>query len=314
MVLEAGYTIGLSPDGLVGDDGGIEIKAPDRRATCSPSSAARYPPEHMAQIQAALLVSGRAWWDFVSFKGGMRLWVKRVLPDPDWFRAIHAAVSCSRGSHLRPRRATTRRHRWLPHDRPAARLQRSGPEAMTEQVTRVTIEKKTDQLNFEDFLGGVTRLVTITGVKRGTKEQQYDISIEGDDRVWRPAVTVLKQLVEAWTDEASTWVGHQALLYGDPTVKFGNDKVGGIRVSHVSHIDGPKTASLTITRGKRGSFTLNPLTDAMVIAGLRAEWKTANPERRTVIEAEVAKLSGRQPAIDPGDVATPEPNDRDGAS
>jgi hypothetical protein len=184
-----------------------------------------------------------------------------------------------------------------------------------EQVTRVTIEKKTDQLNFEDFLGGVTRLVTITGVKRGTKEQQYDISFEGDDRYWRPAVTVLKQLVEAWGDDATTWVGHRALLYGDPTVKFGPDKVGGIRVSHVSHIDKPVTASLTITRGKRGNFTLQPLTDAMVIEAMKAEWRAADPERRAAIEAEVARLSGKEPAktgdLDPGSIPTPEPEPTD---
>ena len=88
---------------------------------------------------------------------------------------------------------------------------------------RVTIEKKTDQLNFEDFLGGVTRVVTIAGVKKGTKEQQYDIEIEGDARVWRPAVTVLKMLVAAWGDDATVWAGRSAELYGDPEVTFGRD-------------------------------------------------------------------------------------------
>jgi hypothetical protein len=185
---------------------------------------------------------------------------------------------------------------------------------MTEQVTRVTIEKKTDQLNFEDFLGGVTRLVTITGVQRGNREQQYDLSIEGDDRYWRPAVTVLKQLVEAWGDDATTWPGHQALLYGDPTVKFGPDKVGGIRVSHVSHIDKPITASLTITRGKRGNFTLNPLTNDLIIAAMKTEWRGADAERRAVIEAKVAELTGKTAKVtaaditDPGQIETPEPD------
>jgi hypothetical protein len=127
---------------------------------------------------------------------------------------------------------------------------------------RVTIEKKTDQLNYEDFLGGVTRIVTIAGVKEGTKEQQYDIAIEGDTRVWRPAVTVLKLLVAAWGDDATEWVGRRAELYGDPNVTFGRDKVGGIRVSRVSHIDKPVTASLTETRGKRKSHTVEPLPDA----------------------------------------------------
>lgn len=161
---------------------------------------------------------------------------------------------------------------------------------------RVTIEKKTDQLNYEDFLGGVTRVVTIAGVKAGTKEQQYDIAIEGDKRVWRPAVTVLKLLVEAWGDDATEWVGRRAMLYGDPDITFGSTKVGGIRVSHLSHIDGPVTANLTVTRGKRARHTVDPLPDAPTPASLqpadvlRNEWKTATPERRVEIEAEVKAL------------------------
>lgn len=159
---------------------------------------------------------------------------------------------------------------------------------------RVTIEKKTDQLNYEDFLGGITRDVTITEVRKGTKEQQYDIAIAGDDRVWRPAVTVLKQLVQAWGDDATTWVGRRARLYGDPEVSFGRDKVGGIRVSHLSHIDKPVVANLTITRGKRGRFTVDPLPDetpADRVAALRQEWKSADPDRKKAIEAEVNALT-----------------------
>lgn len=156
---------------------------------------------------------------------------------------------------------------------------------------RVTIEKKTDQLNFEDFLGGVTRVVTIAGVKKGTKEQQYDIEIEGDTRVWRPPPTVLKLLVQAWGDDATEWVGRRAKLWGDPNITFGRDKVGGIRVSHVSHIDKPVSAALSETRGKRKPHTVEPLSRA---DDLRAEWRTADPERRKVIEAEVAALGADQ--------------------
>jgi hypothetical protein len=50
------------------------------------------PPENMAQLQAGLLVSGREWIDYISYCGGMPLWVKRVLPDERWFDAITAAV------------------------------------------------------------------------------------------------------------------------------------------------------------------------------------------------------------------------------
>jgi len=163
---------------------------------------------------------------------------------------------------------------------------------------KVTIEKKTDQLNYEDFLGGVTRIVTVAGVKVGTKEQQYDIALEGDQRVWRPAVTVLKLLVAAWGDDATAWVGHRAMLYGDPDITFGRDKVGGIRVSHLSHIAKPVTANLTETRGKRKMHTVDPLPDAppvnpnaALIAELRAEWSTADDDRKVLIEAEVAALT-----------------------
>ena len=155
---------------------------------------------------------------------------------------------------------------------------------------RVTIEKKTDQLNFEDFLGGITRIVTIADVKKGTKEQQYDIAIEGDPRVWRPAVTVLKLLVAAWGDDATVWVGRRAALYGDPDVMFGGKKVGGIRVSHVSHIAAPVSANLSETRGKRKMHTVDPLSDSDVIASLRAEWHTADDDRKAAIEAEVKAL------------------------
>jgi hypothetical protein len=163
---------------------------------------------------------------------------------------------------------------------------------------RVTIEKKTDQLNFEDFLGGVTRIVTVAGVKAGTKEQQYDIAIEGDQRAWRPAVTVLKILVAAWGDDAAAWVGRRAELYGDPEVTFGRDKVGGIRVSRLSHIDGPLTVNLTETRGKRKTHTVDPLPEpapdpnAAKLAELRAEYATATPERQAEILAERDALTG----------------------
>ena len=63
--------LGHSPDGLVGDDGLLEIKAPRAKAhvlAVSPTSA----PHYMAQLQAGLLVSGRAWIDFVPFCGGLR--------------------------------------------------------------------------------------------------------------------------------------------------------------------------------------------------------------------------------------------------
>ena len=87
-----GFTLGASPDGLVGEDGGIEIKSPRAKTHVQTILADEVPAHYMAQVQAFLLVSGREWCDFVSFSGGMPLWTKRVTPDPAWQTTIHAAT------------------------------------------------------------------------------------------------------------------------------------------------------------------------------------------------------------------------------
>lgn len=93
MVLERdGWKLGFSPDGLVGDDGAIEIKSRRSKNQLATILADKVPAENMAQIQTGLLVSGRKWLDYVSFCGGMPLYVKRVFPDARWFAAIIGAV------------------------------------------------------------------------------------------------------------------------------------------------------------------------------------------------------------------------------
>jgi hypothetical protein len=89
---DRGFPIGYSPDGLVGEDGLIEIKCRRQKTQLGGILDGQVPAANMAQIQCGLLVSGRAWCDYVSYCGGMRLWVKRVYPDQRWFGAIIGAV------------------------------------------------------------------------------------------------------------------------------------------------------------------------------------------------------------------------------
>jgi hypothetical protein len=88
-----GFPIGYSPDGLIGEDGLIEIKSRRQKKHLATILADEVPLENMAQMQAGLLVSGRDWCDYVSYAGGMPLFVKRVLPDPKWHEAIIDAVA-----------------------------------------------------------------------------------------------------------------------------------------------------------------------------------------------------------------------------
>lgn len=83
--------IWYSPDRLVGDDGLIEIKS--RRAGLHFKTVAEgeVPKEHILQLQAGLLVSGRKWIDYISICKGQPLFIKRVEPDPVYHEAILAA-------------------------------------------------------------------------------------------------------------------------------------------------------------------------------------------------------------------------------
>lgn len=94
MVRDYGdYSIGYSPDGLVGDDGLIEIKSRDQKIQLQTIIRDEVPASNMAQLQTGLLVKDAAWIDYVSYCGGMPLYIKRVYPDPKWQDAINEAAA-----------------------------------------------------------------------------------------------------------------------------------------------------------------------------------------------------------------------------
>src|SRR5699024_27223 len=72
-------------------------------------------------------------------------------------------------------------------------------------------------------------------------------------------LTVLRTLIACWGDDAEVWQGRQVELYGDPSIRFGKDAVGGIRIKALSHLDEPKTVTVTVERGKRQKLTIQPL-------------------------------------------------------
>ena len=82
---------GYSPDGLVGQDGLIEVKSRDPHLQFSTILSSDVPNQYMAQIQTGLLISEREWCDFISFSHGLPMMMARVWPDHEWQEAIKRA-------------------------------------------------------------------------------------------------------------------------------------------------------------------------------------------------------------------------------
>lgn len=154
-----------------------------------------------------------------------------------------------------------------------------------------TIEADSTQVNADD-LTGAPRTVTITGVSKGTTDQPVNIELaEFPGRSFRPCKSMRRVLVVAWGTDATLYVGRRMTLFNDTTVKWGGQSVGGVRISHLSHLEDRMTLSLTQARGKRAPFTVDPLPDAPPIITQDAvdEFSRRIAEAATVEElAEVA--------------------------
>jgi hypothetical protein len=91
---------GCSPDGLIDDDGGLELKSVIATVQIETILAGGYPSEHKAQIQGNLWITGRKWWDFGSFCADMpeeeehlRLYVFRAHREEDYIAKLEAEVT-----------------------------------------------------------------------------------------------------------------------------------------------------------------------------------------------------------------------------
>lgn len=76
-----GFTLGYSPDGLVGEDGLWECKGPRQKRHVETILTGEVPGDNMLQLQAGLMISERQWIDFTSYHGGLPMVTLRVWPD-----------------------------------------------------------------------------------------------------------------------------------------------------------------------------------------------------------------------------------------
>lgn len=122
------------------------------------------------------------------------------------------------------------------------------------------IVPKSDQISADDLISGpITIRIAKVEIKAGS-EQPVNVHFEGDDgRPWRPCKSMSRVLVAAWGPDSSKYAGHAVTLYRDPRVKWGGMEVGGIRISHLSHINGDMVLPLTATKGKKIAYAVKAL-------------------------------------------------------
>src|SRR5690349_5644846 len=153
------------------------------------------------------------------------------------------------------------------------------PKRQREMDLTESIAPRSDQVNADDLVGGPITY-TIREVKQGAAEQPFDFMLVETNRAYRPSKTMRRLIVAAWGPDANLYVGRRLTLYREPSIMFGGQKVGGIRVSHMSHISKRIEEKFQTTRGRRETFSVEPLFDAPPpnpnaarIAELKVEWK-----------------------------------------
>jgi predicted phage-related endonuclease len=96
-----GTVIGYSPDGLVGEDGLIEIKSPRQKHHLRSLLSDEVPAEYVAQVQTGLAVTGRAWCDFITYAPGLPLFIHRCARDELAIAQLIAAAQAAEVELLR---------------------------------------------------------------------------------------------------------------------------------------------------------------------------------------------------------------------
>ena len=124
-----------------------------------------------------------------------------------------------------------------------------------------TIKPKSDQLNADDLIAGPIT-ITINKIEKASTEQPIAVRYSGDNgKPYYPCKSMRRVMVQFWGKDASQYAGRSMTLFRDAKVTWAGAEVGGIRISHMSHIDGKQTMSLTASNKAKKPYVVLPLGD-----------------------------------------------------
>jgi hypothetical protein len=121
------------------------------------------------------------------------------------------------------------------------------------------ITPKSDQINADDLISGPMTIRIASVLVQGGTEQPVSMAFEGSAKVFRPCKSMSRVIVAAWGPDSKAYTGRSMTLYRDASVKWGGMAVGGIRISHLSHIDKDMTMMLTMTKQNRAPHKVQVL-------------------------------------------------------
>ena len=93
--MDESHRVGASPDGLVGEDGGVEIKCPDAHTHVEYLLSNKLPVKYLQQVQGSMYVTGRSWWNFVSYYPGLKPLILKVERDDKFIGLLDAEITKS---------------------------------------------------------------------------------------------------------------------------------------------------------------------------------------------------------------------------
>jgi uncharacterized protein YqfB (UPF0267 family) len=147
-----------------------------------------------------------------------------------------------------------------------------------------TIIPKSDQLNADDLIAG-SKTIKIRDIKAGADETQpVCIFFYGDNnKPFKPCKSVRRILVQLWGADGLKYIGRRLTIFRDDSVKWAGVEIGGIRISHASHIESATRVLVTTAKNKRTPMTIEalPLVELKDIAAA----KKAIAENKTTLEA-----------------------------
>ena len=150
-----------------------------------------------------------------------------------------------------------------------------------------TIIPKSDQLNADDLIAGA-KIIKIRDIKGGSDEAQpVNIYFYGDNnKPFKPCKSVRRILVQLWGADGLRYIGRRITIFRDDSVKWAGVEIGGIRISHASHIENATRVLVTTAKNKRTPMTIEvlPLVELKDVSGAKKAIKEGKIKLDAILE------------------------------